>query len=222
MRQRHRDCQAPAGKKISPSAHAFARRRESGSAAIEKIAAAPMPGNPNSLAKACQSERPELDLRQGGDLRWAADWDSAENFSCWIPSPASCMRQWAQSRAAVDAGYVPNDYQVGQTGKAVARSCTSLGISGPSSILAGHERLPKNRRHQQGRRRPIFQVADYGLVGDLFKDHPRAGRRTVQTRLQVKAIPWQLRIIGVVGAGQMGTGIAHVLALAAMTWCWTT
>ena len=163
-----------AKKIITVRATAFQAADNSGSASIETISAPADSGLSSFVsAELTKSERPELTgakiVISGGRAL-----GSFENFEQYIfPVADKLGAAVGASRAAVDAGYVPNDYQVGQTGKVVAPELyIAVGISGAIQHLAGMKDSKVIVAINKDEEAPIFQVADYGLVADLFNALP--------------------------------------------------
>jgi electron transfer flavoprotein alpha subunit len=166
--------QAPAGKKIiTVRTTGFKAAEGTGSASVEKIASAGDTGISKFVAEELsKSGRPELTsakiIISGG-----RGMQSGDNFHLLDKIADKLHAAVGASRAAVDAGFVPNDYQVGQTGKVVAPELyIAVGISGAIQHLAGMKDSKVIAAINKDEEAPIFQVADFGLVADLFKAIP--------------------------------------------------
>ena len=161
-------------KVITVRTTAFAAAPAGGPAPVESVPAASDPAISTFKGEAlAKSDRPELTAARiiisGGRAM-----QNAENFKTYIEPIADKLgAAMGASRAAVDAGYAPNDWQVGQTGKVVAPELyIAVGISGAIQHLAGMKDSKVIVAINKDEEAPIFQVADYGLVADLYKALP--------------------------------------------------
>ena len=164
-----------AKKVITVRTSTFQAAGEGGSAPVENVDGRGRSGPLDaSSARSCRSrDRPELTsakiIISGGRAM-----QSRENFTKYIEPVADKLgAAVGASRAAVDAGYAPNDWQVGQTGKVVAPELyIAVGISGAIQHLAGMKDSKVIVAINKDEEAPIFQVADYGLVADLYQALP--------------------------------------------------
>src|SRR6202451_1344380 len=149
----------------------FEAAKAGGSAAVEsKSLGVTLPSHTRYIgAKTGSTDRPDLQTAKR-EVSGCRALGSAENFKLLFSFADKIGAAVGASRAAVDAGYAANEMQVGQTGKIISPDIyIAIGISGAIQHLTGNKESPNHGAHQKDAEAPIFEVADVGLVGDLFQ-----------------------------------------------------